>query len=143
MRSSFGADSCPSGQRLTRLLRLLILNHRSIHIGIAIFLCYFGGTAIREGAGMLVHGLLGKAAGTVVTGLVGVSAYEVVRKALAKAPLHDAAVTATEWGLRGTRRAEEAAESARLKVADVVAEARERIGEEAQPPAIGNHDHEH
>jgi hypothetical protein len=25
----------------------------------------------------------------------------------------------------------------------VVAEARERIGEEAQPPAIGNHDHEH
>jgi chaperone-like protein len=92
---------------------------------------------------MLVHGLLGKAAGTVVTGLVGVSAYEVVRKALAKAPLHDAAVTATQWGLRGTRRAEEAAESARLKVADVVAEARERIGEEAQPPAIGDHDHEH
>jgi hypothetical protein len=93
---------------------------------------------------MLVHGLLGKAAGTVVTGLVGVSAYEVVRKAMAKAPLHDAAVTATEWGLRGTRRAEEAAESARLKLADVVAEARERIGEEAQPPAIGgDHDHEH
>jgi hypothetical protein len=25
----------------------------------------------------------------------------------------------------------------------VVAEARERLGEEAQPPAIGNHDHEH
>jgi hypothetical protein len=25
----------------------------------------------------------------------------------------------------------------------VVAEARERIGEEAQPPAIGTHDHEH
>src|ERR1700740_1250470 len=92
---------------------------------------------------MLVHGLLGKAAGTVVTGLVGVSAYEVVRKALAKAPLHDAAVTATEWGLRGTRRAEEAAESARLKMADVVAEARERIGEEPQPPPPGNHDPEH
>jgi chaperone-like protein len=92
---------------------------------------------------MVVQGLLGKAAGTVFTGLVGVSAYEVVRKVLAKAPLHDAAVTATEWGLRGSRRAEEAAESARLKVADVVAEARERIGEEAQPPAIGEHDHEH
>ena len=69
---------------------------------------------------MVVHGLLGKAAGTVVTGLVGVSAYEVLRKALDKAPLHDAAVTATEWSLRGTRRAEEAAESARLKLADVV-----------------------
>ncbi len=92
---------------------------------------------------MLASGFLGKAAGTVVTGLVGVSAYEVVRKAWAKAPVHEAAVTATEWGLRGTRRAEEAAESARLKLADVVAEARERIGEEAQPPAIGNHDHEH
>jgi len=93
---------------------------------------------------MVVQGLLGKAAGTVVTGLVGVSAYEIVRKALAKAPLHGAAaVTATEWGLRGTRRAEEAAESARLKLADVVAEARERVGEEAQPPAIGDHDHEH
>jgi len=76
---------------------------------------------------MVVQGLLGKAAGTVVTGLVGVSAYEVLRKALAKAPIHDAAVTATEWGLRGTRRAEEAAESARLKLADVVAEARERV----------------
>src|SRR6201996_8434328 len=92
---------------------------------------------------MVMAGLLGKAAGTVVTGLVGVSAYEIVRKALGKAPLHDAAVTATEWSLRGTRRAEEAAESARLKPADVVGEARERIGEEAQPPAIGNHEHEH
>ena len=93
---------------------------------------------------MLVHGLLGKAAGTVVTGLVGVSAYEVLRKAVAKAPLHDAAVTATEWGLRGTRRAEEAAESARLKVADVMAEARERIGEEAPTPSVTEvHDHEH
>jgi Protein of unknown function (DUF1490) len=92
---------------------------------------------------MVVQGLLGKAAGTVFTGLVGVSAYEVLRKAVGKAPLHGAAVTATEWSLRGTRRAEEAAESARLKLADVVAEARERIGEEAQPPAIGDHDHEH
>lgn len=92
---------------------------------------------------MIMGGLLAKAAGTVVTGLVGVSAYEVLRKAVAKAPLHAAAVTATEWGLRGTRRAEEAAESARLKVSDVVAEARERIGEEAQPPAVGEHDHDH
>lgn len=92
---------------------------------------------------MLAHGLLAKAAGTVVTGLVGVSAYEALRKALGSAPVHNAAVTATEWGLRGTRRAEEAAESARLKLADVVAEARERIGEEAPPPAVGNHDHEH
>ncbi|NDJ90550.1 DUF1490 family protein [Mycolicibacter kumamotonensis] len=93
---------------------------------------------------MAVQGLLAKAATTVFTGLVGVSAYEVVRKALEKAPLHEAAVTATEWGLRGTRRAEEVAESARLKVADVVAEARERVGEEATPPAVAvAHDHDH
>src|ERR1700734_536687 len=92
---------------------------------------------------MVVQGLLGKAAGTVVTGLVGVSAYEVLRKALGKAPLHDAAVTATEWSLRGTRRAEEAAESARLKLAGGGAEARGRVGEEAPPPAIGDHGHEH
>jgi hypothetical protein len=93
---------------------------------------------------MLVPGLLAKAAGTVVTGLVGVTAYETLRKAVGKTGVHNAAVTATEWSLRGTRRAEEAAESARLKLADVVAEARERIGEEASPPVIGSHDqHEH
>ncbi len=44
-------------------------------------------------------------------------------------------MTVMEWGLRGTRRAEAAAESARLTVADVVAEARGRIGEEAPLPA--------
>ena len=87
---------------------------------------------------------MARAAGTVFTGLVGVSAYEILRKAVGTAPVHRAAVTATEWGLRGTRRAEVAAESARLKVADVVAEARERIGEEATPPAAAvAHDHDH
>jgi hypothetical protein len=76
-----------------------------------------------------------KSTGTVFTGLVGVSAYEILRKAVGTAPAHRAAVTATEWSLRGARRAEMAAESARLKVADVVAEARERIGDDAPPPA--------
>lgn len=91
---------------------------------------------------MLPHGLLVKAAGTVFTGLVGVSAYEVVRKTLGTAPVRRATVAATELGLRGTRRAEVVAESARLKVADVVAEARERIGEETVPPAAAaDHDH--
>lgn len=79
--------------------------------------------------------LLGKAAGTVFTGLVGVSAYEVLKKAVGAAPVHRAAVAATELGLRGTRCAEVAAESARLKVSDVVAEARERISEQVSPPA--------
>jgi hypothetical protein len=93
---------------------------------------------------MAVYGLLAKAATTVFTGLVGVTAYEVVRKAAAKAPLHETAVKGAELGLRGTRKAEEAAESARLKISDVVAEARERIGEEAPTPVVGDvHDHEH
>ena len=64
---------------------------------------------------MAVYGLLAKAAGTVVTGLVGVTAYELARKALDKAPLHETAVSAAELGLRGTRKAEEAAESAQAQ----------------------------
>lgn len=91
---------------------------------------------------MVVHGLLGKAAGTVFTGLVGVSAYEVLRKAAGRAPVHRAAVAATEWSLRGTRRAQVAAESARLRVADVVAEARDRIGDDASLP-IGTQTQNH
>jgi len=93
---------------------------------------------------MAVYGLLARAAGTVFTGLVGVTAYEVVRKAAAKAPLHETAVSAAELGLRGTRKAEEAAETARLKLADVMAEARERVGEEVPPPSISEvHQHDH
>lgn len=88
--------------------------------------------------------LFGKAAGAVLTGLVGAAAYELLRKAVTKAPLHQTAVTAAEWSLRGTRRAEEAAESARLKLADVMAEARERIGEETPAPSVTTaHDHDH
>lgn len=87
---------------------------------------------------MVTHELLVKAAGAVLTGLVGVSAYETVRKALGTAPIRRASVTVMEWGLRGTRRAEAAAESARLTVADVVAEARGRIGEEAQLTVVSD-----
>ena len=93
---------------------------------------------------MAVHGVLAKATSTVITGLVGVSAYELLRIAVAKAPLHETAVSAATLGLRGTRKAEEAAESAGLKLADVMAEARERIGEEAPTPAISDvNDHDH
>lgn len=92
---------------------------------------------------MIVHGLVAKAATTVVTGVVGVAAYDAVRKVWAKAPFHEASVTATTWALRGARIAEEGAEAARLKVADVMAEARERIGEEVPPPAVVDTDHGH
>ena len=94
---------------------------------------------------MVLHAFLAKAASTVVTGAVGVAAYQGVRKAVAKAPIREASVTATAWALRGVRKAEEGAESARLKAADVVAEARERIGEESPPPAVADpaHTHDH
>lgn len=89
---------------------------------------------------MVGRASLTKLTGTVFTGLVGVSAYEAVRRAVAKAPVRRAAVTVTEWGLRGTRRAEAAAEAARLSVADVVAEARDRIGGEAPTPVVAQAD---
>jgi hypothetical protein len=94
---------------------------------------------------MIVHGLLAKVGATVVTGTVGAAAYDVVRKLASAAPVHEAAVIGAEWGLRSVRKAEDGAESARLKVADVVAEARERIGEQAPPPTPidARADHEH
>lgn len=94
---------------------------------------------------MVWHGFAAKVAGTVVTGVVGAAAYDVVRKAAAKVPARETAVNATALGLRGVRKAEEGAERARLSIADVVAEARERIGEEAIPPSVtdGGHNHEH
>ncbi len=94
---------------------------------------------------MALHGVLAKALNTVATGAVGVAAYDALRRAVAKMPIRDASVTAAEWALRGTRKAEEKAETARLSIADVMAEARERIGEEVPPPAVAEpeHDHEH
>ncbi|CKR72155.1 DUF1490 family protein [Mycobacterium tuberculosis] len=93
---------------------------------------------------MAIQVFLAKATTTVITGLAGVTPYEILKKAAAKAPLRQTAVSAAALGLRGTRKAEEAAESARLKVADVMAEARERIGEESPTPAISDlHDHDH
>jgi len=94
---------------------------------------------------MAWHGLAAKATSAVVTGVVGVAAYELMRKAMAKVPVREASVSATALGLRGVRKAEEGAERARLNIADVVAGARERIGEEAVPPTgeVGGHDHDH
>lgn len=96
-----------------------------------------------EGVPMMLHGVLAKAATTVATGVVGVAAYDALRRAVKKLPAHEASVTAATWALRGARRAEEGAETARLKIADVMAEARERIGEEVPPPAVGEPEHSH
>lgn len=95
---------------------------------------------------LALHGFMAKAVPTVVTGAVGVAAYEVVRKGVAKIPLRAATVTATAWSIRVAREAERragaSAERARLTAADLVAEAKERIGDDVTPAAAdpGNAD---
>ncbi|MDZ7915107.1 MAG: DUF1490 family protein [Rhodococcus sp. (in: high G+C Gram-positive bacteria)] len=92
---------------------------------------------------MAVQFLIAKAASAVVTGAIGVAAYNGAKKLVEKAPIREAAVAVTELGLRGVRKAEEGAESARLAAADIVAEAKGRIGEEVPPPAAGETGHGH
>jgi len=95
---------------------------------------------------MLGEGFAGKAVGTVATGVAGVVAVEAFKRWAGPRWAHRAAVQATTWGLRVTREAEVAAETARLYGADLVAEARERLGETAPPPGGGlgsDHGHEH
>ena len=87
---------------------------------------------------------VGKAAGFVATGLVGAAAYDGVKRLVRSDTLRGAAVMITAWGLRGARAAETGAERARLATADIVSEARERIGEQTLPPAgAPAHAHEH
>jgi hypothetical protein len=92
---------------------------------------------------MAVHGVLAKVATTVATGAVGVAAYDALRTVVKRIPIREASVTAAEWALRGTRKAEETAETARLNIADIMAEARERVGEEVPPPAVADSEHSH
>lgn len=88
---------------------------------------------------LALHGFVARAMPTVVTGAVGVAAYEALRKGVAKVPFRAATVTVTAWGIRVAREAErkagESAERARLTAADVVAEAKERIGDDVTPAA--------
>ncbi|ORB91180.1 DUF1490 family protein [Mycobacterium persicum] len=95
------------------------------------------------------HGLVAKSVPTVVTGVVGAAAYEVLRKTAVKVPLREATVATTAWGIRGLRTAErkaaKGAEQVRLTVADVVSEAKDRIGEPVSLSTVtdGCHDHDH
>lgn len=97
--------------------------------------------------GMAWNGLWAKAVPTVVIGVVGAAAYEVLREAVVKLPSREAAVAVTAWGMRASRAAErkaaKSAEQARLTFADVMAEARERVGEEYPPLTVADSGHEH
>ncbi|APT11011.1 MULTISPECIES: DUF1490 family protein [Mycobacterium] len=87
---------------------------------------------------MVKHGLSAKAAPT--AGFVGAAAFEAVGRAWAKVPWREATVSASACGLRVAREAQKSVKRARLAVVDVVAEARERVGEEVEeevaPPAV-------
>jgi Protein of unknown function (DUF1490) len=93
----------------------------------------------------MIGGFVGKAAGLLASGLVGAAAYDGVKRLVRSDSVHAAAVTVTAWGLRGARAAEAGAERARLTTADIVSEARERIGEQTPPPGAAGpaHDHAH
>ncbi|MBS4728658.1 DUF1490 family protein [Mycobacterium sp. SM1] len=85
------------------------------------------------------HGWLAKAAPMVGTHVLVFAGYEALHRALAKVPWRKATVSTTAWGLRAARKVEStakgSAEKARLMLADMLAEAVERIGEEVPPPA--------
>ncbi|MEQ7848838.1 DUF1490 family protein [Nocardioides kribbensis] len=92
----------------------------------------------------MIAALLGKAGSTLVTGLVGAAAYDGAKRAVGAGVVREGAVAATAWGLRGKRRVETGAEQLRLTSGDIVAEARERVGEQAPPPGAHEaHDHQH
>jgi hypothetical protein len=93
---------------------------------------------------MVMSGLICNAARVVATGLTGAIAYDGVKRVARSGAIRDATVTVTAWGLRGLRAAETGAENARLATADIVSEARARIGEQAPVPGTASgHGHEH
>lgn len=92
---------------------------------------------------MVLGTVAGRAATLVVTGLAGAAAYDGLKRLAGTNLVRGAAVAVTAAGLRGARAVEAGAERARLAAADVVSEARERIGEESPPPGGGGHGHTH
>jgi len=88
--------------------------------------------------------LIVSAARVTATGLAGAIAYDGVKRIARTAVVRGATVTVASWGLRGVRAAETGAEKARLAFADIVSEARERVGEQAPVPGnAAGHGHGH
>lgn len=95
---------------------------------------------------MIITGhLLTKAAGMLVSGIAGAAAVDRLKQPGNGNIARRGAVTVTAWGLKGKRRIETGAENMRLSAGDIVGEARERVGEQAPPPAepLDQQDHEH
>lgn len=93
---------------------------------------------------MVFGAFVGKAASLLATGVAGAAVYDGVKKVVGSDVLRGSAVAVTALGLRGARAAETGAEKARLVTADIVAEAREKIGEQVPAPgAPVEHGHDH
>jgi hypothetical protein len=93
-------------------------------------------------------GLAGRLAHYAIAGTVG---NLIVRGAMKASPTvrpaaRRLAVSGVAQGIVLTRKLEVAAEEARLRLGDLVAEARGQLGEDAPPPPVrpvGDHDHQH
>lgn len=82
----------------------------------------------------MFDGIAAKAAGMVASGVAGAVVVDGAKRLLRAPLVHEAAVWMASWGLRGVRAAETSAEKIRLTTADIVSEARQRIGEQSLPP---------
>lgn len=94
---------------------------------------------------MVTGHLAVRAAGLLISGVAGAAVVDRLKRPATGAAVKRAAVSVTALTLRSKRRLESGAENLRLTAGDVVAEAREKIGEQAPPPAQPaqphNHDH--
>lgn len=93
----------------------------------------------------MIAGAAAKAAGLLVSGIAGAAVVDRLKQPATGAAAKRALVAVTAVTLRGKRSIEAGAENLRLAAGDVVAQAREKIGETAPPPAhpAPAHDHEH
>lgn len=82
---------------------------------------------------------------SLVSGVLGVAVVRAAKRRGGR-PVRRVAVAATKAGIRGARAAEVGVEQIRLAGGDVLAQAREEMGEQARPPAAAGpeaHGHTH
>ena len=84
--------------------------------------------------GTVFGGIAAKAAAMVASGVAGAVVIEGAKRLVRARAVHEGAVWVASCGLRGVRVAETGAEKIRLTTADILSEARERIGEQSPPP---------
>lgn len=94
---------------------------------------------------MVAGHLLARAATLVATGIAGAAVVDRLKAPSTGRAVRRGVVAVTAAAMAGKRKVETGAENLRLSAGDVAAEAREKIGEEARPPAAdaGHHDHDH